>query len=154
MNNVVIVSGRQQRHSAIQKYLSIQRAGLCLLIEFRIIFSLTFSLQIRLLLFDAHVFPVGHMEGAPGIYVCPQFPFLGISRPCGEAVKNLPIMQIEPRDMDSIPESGRSPEGRNANPLQYSYQENPMDREAWWATVHGVTNSQTCQHRCTCTRRA
>ena len=44
-------------------------------------------------------------------------------------------------DMDSIPGSGRSPGGRNGNPLQYSCLENPMDRGAWWATVHGVTKS-------------
>ena len=31
----------------------------------------------------------------------------------------------------------------NGNPLQHSCLENPIDREAWWATVHGVTNSQT-----------
>ena len=31
----------------------------------------------------------------------------------------------------------------NGNPLQYSYLENPMNRGAWWATVNGVTNSQT-----------
>ena len=37
-----------------------------------------------------------------------------------------------------IPGSGRSPGGGNGNPLQYSGLENPMDREAWWATVHGV----------------
>ena len=34
---------------------------------------------------------------------------------------------------------GISPGGGNGNPLQYSCLENPMDREAWWATVHGVT---------------
>ena len=33
---------------------------------------------------------------------------------------------------------GRSPGGGNVNPLQYSCQENPIDRGAWWATVHGV----------------
>ena len=38
----------------------------------------------------------------------------------------------------SISGSGRSPGGRNANPLQYSYQENPMDRGAWGPIVHGV----------------
>ena len=38
---------------------------------------------------------------------------------------------------------GRSPRGGHGNPLQYSYLENPMDRGAWWATVHGVTKSQT-----------
>ena len=37
-----------------------------------------------------------------------------------------------------IPGSGRSPGEGNGNPLQYSYLENPMDRRAWWATVHGV----------------
>ena len=43
----------------------------------------------------------------------------------------------------SIPGSGRSPGGGHGNPLQYSCLENPMDRGAWWATVHGVTKSQT-----------
>ena len=38
-------------------------------------------------------------------------------------------------DMGSIPRSGRSPGGGHSNPLQYSCLENPMDREAWWATV-------------------
>ena len=38
-----------------------------------------------------------------------------------------------------IPGSGRSPGEANGNPLQYSYLENPMDRGAWRATVHGVT---------------
>ena len=39
--------------------------------------------------------------------------------------------------------SGRSPEGESGNPLQYSRLENSMDREAWQATVHGVTKSPT-----------
>ena len=42
--------------------------------------------------------------------------------------------------MGSIPGPGRSPEGENGNPLRYSCLENPMDRGAWQATVHGVTN--------------
>ena len=46
-------------------------------------------------------------------------------------------------DMGSIPGSERSPGGGNGNPLQYSYLGNPMDREAWQATVHGVVNSRT-----------
>ena len=45
-------------------------------------------------------------------------------------------------DTSSIPESGRSPEEGNGNPLQYSCLENPMDRGAWGATVHGITKSQ------------
>ena len=49
----------------------------------------------------------------------------------------------DPVDMGSIPGSGRSPEEGNGNPLQYSCLENPMDREAWQVTVHGVTESWT-----------
>ena len=41
-------------------------------------------------------------------------------------------------NVDSTPGLRRSPGGGNGNPLQYSCLENPMDREAWWATVHGV----------------
>ena len=46
-------------------------------------------------------------------------------------------------DQGLLPGSGRSPGGRHSNPLQYSCLENPMDRGAWQATVHGVTNSGT-----------
>ena len=46
-------------------------------------------------------------------------------------------------DLGLIPGSGRSPGEGNGNPLQYSCLENSMDRGAWWATVHGVTKSQT-----------
>ena len=42
-------------------------------------------------------------------------------------------------DPGSIPGSGRSPAEGNGNLLQYSSLGNPMDRAAWWATVHGVT---------------
>ena len=46
-------------------------------------------------------------------------------------------------DMGSIPASGRSPGVGHGNPLQYSCLENPMDRGAWQATVHGVAKSRT-----------
>ena len=46
-------------------------------------------------------------------------------------------------DLGSIPGSGRFSGEGNGNPLQYSCLENPMDQEAWWATVHGVAKSQT-----------
>ena len=46
-------------------------------------------------------------------------------------------------DLGSIPGSGRSPGEGNGNPLQYSCLENPMDGEAWYATVHGVAKSRT-----------
>ena len=40
-------------------------------------------------------------------------------------------------DVSLIPWTERSPREENGNPLQYSCLGNPMDREAWWATVHG-----------------
>ena len=46
-------------------------------------------------------------------------------------------------DLGSIPGSGRSPGEGNGTPLQDSCLENPMDRGAWWATVHGVAKSWT-----------
>ena len=55
-------------------------------------------------------------------------------------VKKLPA---NAGDTGSIPESGRSPGGGCGNPLQYSCLENPMDRGAWWATVHRVSKSWT-----------
>ena len=55
-------------------------------------------------------------------------------------VKNPPA---NTRDMGSSPGLGRSPREGNGNPLQDSCLENPMDRGAWWAIVHGVTKSQT-----------
>ena len=48
-------------------------------------------------------------------------------------------------DLGTIPGLGRSPGGRYGYPLQYSCQENPMDRGAWQVTVHGVAKSQTWQ---------
>ena len=45
-------------------------------------------------------------------------------------------------DVGSIPGSERFPGEGNGNPFQYSCLENPMDRGAWWAVVHGVTKSQ------------
>ena len=55
--------------------------------------------------------------------------------PGGSVVKNL---LANAGDAGLIPGSGRSPGGGNDNPLQYSCLENPMDRRAWWAVVHGV----------------
>ena len=59
-------------------------------------------------------------------------------------VKNSPANAGDIIDMDSIPGSGRSPEGGHGNPLQYSCLENPMDREAWEATAHRVAKSSIC----------
>ena len=58
-------------------------------------------------------------------------------------VKNLPASAGDGKDAGSIPKWGRPPGVGNGNPLQYSCLENPMDRGAWRATVHGVAKSQT-----------
>ena len=55
--------------------------------------------------------------------------------PGGSVVKNPPA---NAGDMGLIPGPGGSPGEGNGNPLQYSCLEKPMDREAWWATIHGV----------------
>ena len=58
-------------------------------------------------------------------------------------VKNPPANAGDLKDTGSIPESGRSPGEGNGYPLQYSCLENPMDRGAWRAIVHGATKSWT-----------
>ena len=55
--------------------------------------------------------------------------------PGGSVVKNLPA---NGGDVGSIPGLGRSPGDGNGNPIQHSFLENPMDRRASQATVHGV----------------
>ena len=64
----------------------------------------------------------------------------GAGFPDGAIVENPPA---NAGDMDLIPGSGRSTGGGNGNPLQYFCLENPMDRGAWWVTVHGVSKSGT-----------
>ena len=58
-------------------------------------------------------------------------------------VKTLLANADDIKDAGSIPELGRSPGEGNGNPLQYSCLGNPMDRGAWWATVHRVAKSWT-----------
>ena len=62
-------------------------------------------------------------------------------------VMNLSANTGDAGDTGSLPASGRSPGGGHGNSLQYSCLENPMDREAWQATVHRVTKSWTGQKR-------
>ena len=58
-------------------------------------------------------------------------------------VKNLPANAGDIRDMVLIPGSGGSPGGGHGDPLQYSGQDNPLDRGAWQALVLRVKNSWT-----------
>ena len=62
------------------------------------------------------------------------------SFPGDSVVKNPPARS---GDASLTPGSGRSPGEGNGNPLHYSCLGNSMDREAWWATVHGVEKSWT-----------
>ena len=66
--------------------------------------------------------------------------FWGWGFPDGSEIK---MSACNAGDPGLIPGSGRSPEEGDVNPLQYSCLENPMDRGAWQATVHGVSKSQT-----------
>ena len=68
-------------------------------------------------------------------------PLLG--RTDGSVLKNLLANVGDTRDSGSIPGLGKSPGGEHGNPLQYSCLKNPMDRGAWWATVHRIAKSQT-----------
>ena len=60
--------------------------------------------------------------------------------PGDSGIKNLPVKVGDP---GSIPELGRSPREGKGDPLRCSCLENPRDREAWWAAVHRVAESQT-----------
>ena len=61
-------------------------------------------------------------------------------------VKDPPANAGDVRDTGLISGSGRSPEGGNGNPLQYSCLENPMLRGVWWATVHGAADLDMTEH--------
>ena len=66
-------------------------------------------------------------------------------------VKNLPAKAGDTGDTGSIPGLGRFPREGHGSPLQYSCLENPMDRGAWWATIHGVTrvrHNLVTEHTC------
>ena len=77
-----------------------------------------------------------------------------LSFPDGSVIKNPPVSSGDLRDMDSIPESGRSPGEGNSNSFQSSCLDNSMDKGAWWAIVHMVANRHdwvsTHTHRHTC----
>ena len=84
-------------------------------------------------------------SSANGIYWrdCP-FPFFTTrASQVATVVKNLPGSAGDVWNVGLLSGSGRSPGEGHGNPLQYACLENPMDRGAWWAPVHGATKSQT-----------
>ena len=74
--------------------------------------------------------------------------------PGGAVVKNPPASAGGAGDLGSTPGLGRSPGGGNGNPLLHSCLENPTDRGAWQATVHGVAKSLTRRNTHTYTRHS
>ena len=66
--------------------------------------------------------------------------------PGGLVVKNPPANAGDAEDVGLIPGLGRSPGEGSGSPLQYSGLQNPMDRGAGWATVHGVAETDTTEH--------
>ena len=71
--------------------------------------------------------------------------------PGGTVGKNLLANVGDTRDTGSIPGLGRSPGEGKGNPLQYSCVGNPVDRGAWWFTVHGAAKEldSATEHSCT-----
>ena len=68
-------------------------------------------------------------------------------------VKSPPANEADAGDLGSIPGSGRCPGGGNGDPIQYSDLENLIERGAWRATVHGVTELDATEHRTAGTRQ-
>ena len=77
--------------------------------------------------------PTPQLEGAPNVHWASKVVLV---------VKNLADNAGDKRDEGLIPGLGRSPGSGHGNPFQYSCLENPMDRGAWWAVVHGVAKNQ------------
>ena len=79
------------------------------------------------------------------LYICVYFITSLLRSPSRSRDKEFTCNSGDAGDTILIPESGRSPGGGNGNPLQYSCLENPMDRGAWWTTVHRVAKSDTIE---------
>ena len=94
----------------------------------------------------------GKLLPSPGLllWLCSLLRDCSLGTPGSSKVKDPPSQGRRRRDMGSIPETGRSPGEGNGYPLQCSCLENPMDRWAWRAPVHGITESDVME-RLTCT---
>ena len=93
-------------------------------------------LDINLYLYGLQIFPIYRLPFQFVDY------FLKVSQ-VALVVKKLSASAEDVREVSSVRGLGRSPGGGHGNPLQYSCLENPMDRGAWEATVHGVAKSRT-----------
>ena len=82
-------------------------------------------------------------EYVKAVYCHPTY-LISMGFPGGSVEKNLPANAGDVENTDSIPGLGKLPGEGNGNPFWYSCLENPMDRGACRATVHGATKSQTC----------
>ena len=100
-------------------------------------FCFHISLDLIKTFFNTYFLMVSH------VFRCHTSCFLG-----GSVVKNSPANAGDARDVSLIPGSGRPPGVGNGNLLQYSCLENSMDRGAWQATIHRVTESDTTEHAC------
>ena len=89
--------------------------------------SVSLSISVISIYHQYHLLPIYHVSGLPG----------------GTVVKNLASNAGDARDAGLIPGLRRYPGEGNGNTLQCSCLENPMDRGAWQATIHGVAKSQT-----------
>ena len=92
------------------------------------------------------------MEESPGDYLNPkslQAVVVGThshwASQVALVVKNPPANARDTRYSGSVPGSGRFPGGGNGNQSQYSCLETPIDRGAWWAMVHWITESDTTE---------
>ena len=117
------------------------------------IYSLTLSRTDRTCGEHAHIF-LEHFCLFPSLPCCrplPAFQIIFLKRTClitgasqvALVVKNLPAKAGNVRSTGWTLRLGRSPGGGHGNPLTYSCLENPTDRGAWQATIHGVTKSRT-----------
>ena len=102
--------------------------------------TVTVSLTIPTSCLGAFIFNTWPSQRRDSIWQCWAFRCRSVP---GAMAKNLPA---DAGDAGSIPGSGRSPGEGNGNPLQYSCLGNPIDRGAWWATVHEVAESDSPEH--------
>ena len=122
---------RHQAHATVNTQQSTAQSHLCTLQQ------------------DMYVFLLNWFPFLPGklSHIHQPFLYLGlaIQQFCASPLvllKKLPINAGDVRDVGLIPGLERPPGGGHGNPVQYSYLENPMDRGAWRAIVHRVTESQ------------